>query len=161
MPLLDRHGWKADAFDVVAYDDLDAALAAKAPEQKLGVRVPNHIHPRRLAPVQDRLDLIAVEFPRHSDGRGFSLGRMLRQQGFAGTLRASGHILPDQFGFALRDGFDEVEIDEAQAARQPVEQWLHARALISEAYQDKEGGSATIFQKRRAERATRDVQAAR
>ena len=92
-------------------------LAARRPEQKLGVLVPNsHPSARDLAPVQDRLDLIAVEFPKHNDGRGFSLGRMLRQQGFAGTLRATGHILPDQFGFALHDGFDEVEIDEAQAA---------------------------------------------
>lgn len=157
MPLLDRNGWKAEAFDVVAYEDLDAALAAKEPEQKLGVLVSNDIHPRELASVQDRLDLIAVAFPKHSDGRGFSLGRMLRQQGFAGTLRASGHILPDQFGFALHDGFDEVEIDDAQAARQPVEQWLNARALISESYQRSEDGPATIFQKRRA---AREAQAA-
>ena len=152
MPLLDRNGWKAEAFDVVAYDDLDAALAEKSPERKLGVLVPNNIHPRALAPVQDRLDLISVEFPKHSDGRGFSLGRMLRQQGFEGTLRASGHVLPDQFGFALHDGFDEVEIDEAQAARQPVEQWLNARALISESYQRSEVGPATIFERRRAAR---------
>ena len=153
MPLLDRNGWKTEAFEIVAYDDLDAALAAKGPEQKLGVLVPNDIHPRDLAPVQDRLDLIAVAFPRHNDGRGFSLGRMLRQQGYDGILRASGHILPDQFGFALHDGFDEVEIDEAQAARQPVEQWLHARALISESYQQTRDGPVTIFQKRRAARA--------
>jgi uncharacterized protein (DUF934 family) len=152
VPLLDRNGWTEESFEIVAYDDLDAALAAKGPEQKLGVLVPNNIHPRDLAPVQDRLDLIAVEFPRHSDGRGFSLGRMLRQQGYGGTLRASGHILPDQFGFALHDGFDEVEIDEAQAARQPVEQWLHARALISESYQQTRDGPATIFEKRRAAR---------
>ena len=152
MPLLDRNGWKAESFLVVAYDDLDAALSARTPEQKLGVLVPNDIHPRVLAPVQDKLDLIAVSFPKHKDGRGFSLGRMLRQQGFAGTLRASGHILPDQFGFALHDGFDEVEIDEAQAARQPVEQWLRARALISESYQQTEDGPVTIFQRRRAAR---------
>ena len=152
MPLLDRNGWKAEAFDVVAFEDLEAALAAKRSGQRLGVLVPNHIHPRQLAPVQDRLDLIAVEFPKHNDGRGFSLGRMLRQQGYAGTLRASGHILPDQFGFALHDGFDEVEIDEAQAARQPVEQWLHARALITESYQRTEDGPAAIFRKRQAAR---------
>jgi uncharacterized protein (DUF934 family) len=152
VPLLDRNGWTAESFEIVAYDDLGAALAAKGSAQKLGVLVSNDIHPRQLAPVQDRLDLIAVEFPKHSDGRGFSLGRMLRQQGFTGTLRASGHILPDQFGFALHDGFDEVEIDEAQAARQPVEQWLNARALISESYQRSEDGPATIFQKRRAAR---------
>ena len=153
MPLLDRNGWKAETFAVVALEELDAALAAKAPGQKIGVRVPNHLHPRVLAPVQDRLDLIAIDFPAHRDGRGFSLGRMLRQQGFAGTLRATGHILPDQFGFALHDGFDEVEIDDAQAARQPFEQWQRARALISESYQQGREGAATIFEKRRAARA--------
>jgi uncharacterized protein (DUF934 family) len=153
LPLLDQNGWTAERFQVVAYEDFDAALAAKTPGQKLGVRVPNHVHPRELAPIQDRVDLIAISFPKHSDGRGFSLGRMLRQQGFEGILRATGHILPDQFGFALHDGFDEVEIDEAQAARQPVEQWLHARALISESYQQGRDGAATIFEKRRAARA--------
>ena len=152
MPLLDRNGWTVERFEIVGYDALDEALAAPAPGRKLGVRVPNHIHPRALAAVQDRLDLIAVEFPKHSDGRGFSLGRMLRQQGFAGILRATGHILPDQFGFALHDGFDEVEIDEAQAQRQPVEQWLHARALISESYQRTADGPAAIFRKRAAAR---------
>jgi uncharacterized protein (DUF934 family) len=152
VPLLDRNGWTEERFEIVGYDALDAALAAGTLGRKLGVRVPNHIHPRVLAPVQDRLDLIAVEFPRHSDGRGFSLGRMLRQQGFAGTLRATGHILPDQFGFALHDGFDEVEIDDAQARRQPVEHWLHARALITESYQRNADGPASIFRKRQAAR---------
>ena len=150
MPLLDRTGWTKERFEIVAYDALEDALAAPTTGRKLGVRVPNHIHPRALAPVQDRLDLIAIEFPKHSDGRGFSLGRMLRQQGFAGTLRATGHILPDQFGFALHDGFDEVEMDEAQAARQPVEHWLHARALISLSYQRTEDGPTAIFRKRQA-----------
>ena len=56
MPLLDRNGWKAEAFDVVAYEDLDAALAAKLPGQKLGVLVSNDIHPRELAAVQEEFD---------------------------------------------------------------------------------------------------------
>jgi uncharacterized protein (DUF934 family) len=38
-----------------------------------------------------------------------------------------GHVLADQYGMARRVGFDEVEIDEGLAQRQPEDQWL-ARA---------------------------------
>ena len=70
---------------------------------------------------------IRVAFASFADGRGFTLARRLRQMGFAGRLRASGHVLADQYAMARRSGFDEVEIDAALAARQPEEQW-RARA---------------------------------
>ncbi len=80
----------------------------------------------------DALDLagvaaIRIAFPKFSDGRGFTLARRLRQIGFAGRLRAAGHLIADQYAMARRSGFDEVEIDAALAARQPEPQWL-ARA---------------------------------
>jgi uncharacterized protein (DUF934 family) len=74
-----------------------------------------------------RLQMIRIDFPSFADGRGFTLARQLRQMGYAGRLRARGHVLADQFAMALRAGFDEVEIDQALAARQPEAQWL-ARA---------------------------------
>lgn len=46
-----------------------------------------------------------------------------REQGYTGRLRAQGHVLSDQFGYALASGFDEVEIDDALAARQPEAHW--------------------------------------
>jgi uncharacterized protein (DUF934 family) len=144
VPLLDRNGWAEERFEIVAWDEFDPAQA----HEGLGILVPNDLHPRALREVQDKVGLIAIAFPRHNDGRGFSLGRLLRQQGFGGTLRASGHIIPDQFGFALRDGFDEVEISDEQAARQPAGDWLHAAGLVSAAYQ----GAGSIFQQRRAAR---------
>ena len=80
--------------------------------------------------LQDHLPnipMIRVDFPSFADGRGFSIARRLRDMGFKGRLRAKGHVIADQYAMARRSGFDEVEIDEDLAARQPEEQWL-ARA---------------------------------
>lgn len=71
--------------------------------------------------------LIRIDFPSFADGRGFTLARLLRLQGCSARLRACGHILADQYAMARRAGFDEVEIDNALARRQPGTQWL-ARA---------------------------------
>ncbi|SEN91116.1 protein of unknown function [Pseudorhodobacter antarcticus] len=71
--------------------------------------------------------LIRIDFPSFADGRGFTLARRLRMMGFAGRLRARGHVLADQYAMARRVGFDEVEINDDLAARQPADQWL-ARA---------------------------------
>ncbi len=72
-------------------------------------------------------DLIAIEFPAMTDGRGFSLARILRELGYRGRLRATGRLIADQYAMARRVGFDEVQIAPDIAARQPQEQWL-ARA---------------------------------
>ncbi len=115
MPLLDRTGWKQDEY--VRYDEffaapailvpatvLDAALAERKPGQKVGVELPNTFYPGQILPAQDQVDLIAIAFPRFNDGRGFSIGKMLREQGYKGVLRAAGWIIPDQFAFALHAG---------------------------------------------------------
>ena len=80
-----------------------------------------------LAPHLPRLRLIRVRFPAFNDGRGFTHARRLRAMGYAGELRASGHVLADQYAMARRSGFDAVEISAALAARQPEPQW-QARA---------------------------------
>ena len=72
-------------------------------------------------------EAIRIAFPAFSDGRGFTLAARLRRMGFAGRLRAAGHVIADQYAMARRAGFDEVQIDAALAARQPEPQWL-ARA---------------------------------
>ncbi|WP_342773370.1 DUF934 domain-containing protein [Paracoccus luteus] len=72
-------------------------------------------------------ELIAVEFPAMTDGRGFSLARLLRELGFAGRIRATGGLIADQYAMARRVGIDEVQISAALARRQPEPQWL-ARA---------------------------------
>ena len=71
--------------------------------------------------------MIRIAFPRFADGRGFTLAAILRRAGYTGRLRAHGHVIADQYAMARRAGFDEVEIDDTLAARQPEDQWL-ARA---------------------------------
>ena len=57
------------------------------------------------------LPLIAVDFPQFTDGRGYSIARLLRERhGFDGELRAIGDVLRDQL-FALAEcGFDAFAI---------------------------------------------------
>ena len=43
--------------------------------------------------------------------------------GYRGRLRAAGHVIADQYAMARRAGFDEVEISDDLAARQPEDQW--------------------------------------
>ena len=69
-----------------------------------------------------------------SDGRGFTLARLIRLFGFVGQLRAKGCIIADQYAMARRFGFDEVEISAEMAARQPEEQWLFRSKIWQDHY---------------------------
>ena len=104
------------------------------PEEGLAVEFPNDRDPADLAPWLDRLALIRVAFPAMGDGRGFSIARALRDLGYSGRLRAAGPLVADQLRFATRVGFDEIEVPEAVAARQPEEQW---RVWPQGSYQDR------------------------
>ena len=75
--------------------------------------------PGLLVPDIATLPLIAVDFPKFSDGRGFSIARLLRDRyGFRGELRAIGDVLRDQL-FALAEcGFDAFALRED---KDPVE----------------------------------------
>lgn len=69
------------------------------------------------------LTMVRIDFPSFGDGRGFTLATLVRRMGFTGRLRARGHVLADQYAMARRVGFDEVEINDDLAARQPEDQW--------------------------------------
>ena len=88
--------------------------------------LPSDTDPQKVA-LPPSLQMIRVTFPGFADGRGFTIARQLRLRGYRGRLRARGHMLADQYAMARRCGFDEVEIDDALAARQGENQWL-ARA---------------------------------
>lgn len=166
MLLLDRTGAKPDAWTrsegaaidnlsqaLVPWEALPEALAQKTRDQRIGVIVPNNVSIAELKLVLRQLSLVAVSFPAFSDGRGFSLAKLIRNHGFTGTLRASGPLIADQFAYALSCGFDEVELPDASAGRQPVEQWLRAVGQISHGYQRGYGDSRNILDQRRAARA--------
>ena len=57
--------------------------------------------------------LLQFNFLSFKDGRPFSIAKTLRKKfNFKKEIRASGHILPDQYIFLIRCGFDTVEIED-------------------------------------------------
>lgn len=59
-------------------------------------------------------ELIAIEFPAFNDGRGLSLGVLLRTRlGFTGELRAVGRLNLDILHYLARCGFDSAILDDA------------------------------------------------
>ena len=98
--------------------------------------------PRPLAGRLDGLRLVRIAFPSFADGRGFTLARLIRQQGYKGWLRAQGHVIADQYAMARRSGFDDVEIDDDLAARQPENQWLARADWRAHDYQSRMRGLA-------------------
>lgn len=85
--------------------------ANEARDGRLGVRFPSDENPAD----EDisGLDLIAIEFPKFADGRGYSYAKLLRHQsGFKGELRAVGDVLRDQLRYMWRCGFDAFELRE-------------------------------------------------
>jgi len=167
VPLLDRNGSREDRWTrsegvaignipaaIVPWEVLVEALDAQEPEQVIGVILPNSVPFAALAPYLPRLALVAIAFPAYADGRGFSLARQIRRAGFAGEIRASGPLIADQFAYALSCGFDTIELPEANAARQPVPQWLHARDTFSATYQRGYGETdRNVLDQRRAAKA--------
>ncbi|WP_037546491.1 DUF934 domain-containing protein [Stappia stellulata] len=74
--------------------------------------------PDALQPHLSQLGLIAVDFAKFSDGRGYSIARLLRQRhGFDGELRAVGDVLLDQIPLMRRCGFTAFEIVHAPTRR--------------------------------------------
>ena len=107
-----------------------------------------------LAPDEDPLELaadvaalpmIAVHFPKFADGRGYSIGVLLRARlGFAGELRAFGDIGRDHLQNLRRCGFDAFRLGEG---RDP-EAALPALADAGVHYQGAADGSTPLFRRR-------------
>jgi len=140
MPIIDRHAqiiediWSyCDPATAVAgqinavlhLDELEALGSAPPALRLLGVHAPAGTTADQLRPYLNRLHLVVVEFPKFRDGRGFTLARTLRNKlGFKGDIRASGHILPDQFTALIQCGVSSVLLP----SDHPLEQWAQSRA---------------------------------
>lgn len=117
---------------IVPFARLEEALTNRP---STGVALPNDADIATLVPLLPRLGLIAVDFPSFADGRGFSIGQSLRERGFEGRLRATGPVIADQFAYLLGCGFDEVQVPDHVALRQPVEQWMAQLSKVTLGYQ--------------------------
>ena len=95
---------------------------APANDNSCAVDVASDAAPTSMVELLDA-PMVRIDFPSFADGRGFTLAAILRRAGYTGRLRAKGHVLADQYTMARRAGFDEVEIDDDLASRQPEDQW--------------------------------------
>lgn len=132
---------------IVSLSRLPAALERAA--GSLGVYVANTADPQALAPSFTRLALIDIAFPAFTDGRGFSLARLLRRAGFKGELRASGRLTPDQYLHAIGSGFDTIEIPDDIAERHGEANWAGALNARSLTYQRGYAAGGSILERRR------------
>ena len=93
-----------------------------------------------------RFALIAVNFPKFVDGRGYSTAALLRQRyGYTGELRAVGNVLHDQLFFMKRVGFNSYALAEGKNLAYAIEQGF---APFGDAYQGATDQPQPYFRRR-------------
>lgn len=113
----------------------------------IGVWLASDERPEELKNDLDRLKVIAVDFPRFADGRGYSIAFLLRDRlGYTGELRAIGDVLRDQMFYMARVGFDAF----APRADRGIEEALKGLSDFSVKYQASWDEKLPLF--RRAQR---------
>jgi uncharacterized protein (DUF934 family) len=101
-------------------------------DARLGLRLPSATRLEPIAADLPRLALLALEFPKFRDGRGFTLARALRERYcWSGEIRAVGHVIPDQYQFLARVGVTTVELPEGASPAS----WAAALRRFSIGYQ--------------------------
>jgi len=121
-----------------------AQLLAR-PEGTFGVRLKSDEDPAILAADILALSLIAVEFPKFGDGRGYTTGRLLRERyGFRGELRAVGNVLRDQMFYMQRCGFNAFELTPGKS----LESALGAFGEFSVTYQAAADDPRPLYRRR-------------
>ena len=107
-----------------------AELAARLPD--IGVWLASDERPEALGADVALLGLIAVDFPKFTDGRGYSIAYNLRARlGYQGELRAIGDVLRDQLFSMHRVGFDAY----ATRPDRSIHDALKGLTVFSETYQ--------------------------
>jgi uncharacterized protein (DUF934 family) len=98
----------------------------------VGVWLGGADEPAAIAPSLPSLRLVAIDFPKFTDGRGFSIAYLLRSRfGYRGELRAIGDVLPDQLFFMKRVGFDAFAV----RPDKDIHQALRSLRPFSDSYQ--------------------------
>jgi uncharacterized protein (DUF934 family) len=101
-----------------------------------------------------QLEVVAIRFVNFTDGRGYSLARLLRERhGYRGELRAIGEVLRDQLYYLASCGFDAFVL---RAGEDP-DRALAAYGDFSEAYQASVLRPNPLFRRRLAGAAAEDM----
>jgi uncharacterized protein (DUF934 family) len=76
-----------------------------------GVVLPNTADVATVAAELPRWSLVALQFPKWTDGSAYSQARLLRgRHGYTGELRAVGDVLADMLPLLQRTGFSSVQL---------------------------------------------------
>ncbi len=116
---------------------------------KTGVWLKGSDDPGTLDVVREiaKLPLIAVEFAQFVDGRGYSIGRLLRERyGFKGELRAFGEVIRDTIPYLARCGFNAFVLKPGKS----LEDGLNAFDDFSDAYQNAVDQPVPYYRRRLA-----------
>jgi len=123
-----------------------AALSARA---EIGVWLAPDEQAAAIGDDLPRFQVVAVDFPKFSDGRGYSTAFNLRKRlGYTGELRAIGDVLRDQLWPLSRVGFDAF----ATRPDRSIHDALKGLTVFSETYQASVDQPLPLF--RRAPRGT-------
>ncbi len=110
----------------------------------VGVWLAGADDPSPIAPWLPQWRLVAVDFPKFTDGRGYSVAYLLRSRfGYRGELRAIGDVLPDQLFFMQRVGFDAFAV----RSDKDVGQALRFLRPFSDAYQGSWDNAVPAFRR--------------
>jgi uncharacterized protein (DUF934 family) len=121
--------------------DQQVALAARG---EVGVWLAVTDDPAALGPSLPSLSLVAVDFPKFTDGRGYSIAYLLRSRfGYRGELRAIGDVLPDQLFYMKRVGFDAFAV----RADKDLRQALRCLQPFTDAYQGSWDNAVPAFRR--------------
>jgi len=113
--------------------------------ESIGVWLDSDEGPEELEPYLNKLSLIAINFPKFADGRGYSYARILRDRfKYSGELRAMGDILHDQMFYLKRCGFDAFAVREDKDANIVIE----GLNDFSECYQASTNQKLPLFRRR-------------
>jgi len=113
--------------------------------ESIGVWLDSDEGPEELEPYINKLNLIAINFPKFADGRGYSYARILRDRfKYSGELRAMGDILHDQMFYLKRCGFDAYAVREDKDADIVIE----GLNDFSECYQASTNQKLPLFRRR-------------
>jgi len=113
----------------------------------VGVWLDSSEGPEAIAGDLAHFALIGVNFPKFSDGRGYSSARLLRERySYRGEIRAIGDVLQDQLFYMKRCGIDAFAVREDK----DIEAALAGLNVFSDAYQAAVDQPQPLFRRRTA-----------
>jgi uncharacterized protein (DUF934 family) len=121
-----------------------AQRAALEGRSELGVWIASSERPEELKGDLGNFKVVAVDFPKFADGRGYSTAYNLRARlGYTGELRAIGDVLRDQLFYMQRVGFDAFAVREDKN----IHDALKGLTDFSEVYQNSWDQKSPLFRR--------------